>query len=332
MNSPAHHEMIRLMASWTLVGGIILNAFLTLLALAGFLAFSDREQRHKLLYILGAQFVIVGVALSLGIFQLAPSAFVKSIEEPLREASANLEQEKTALLAEQERLQGELGETKRQLAKSTEKADAYELQITKSNANAEAQRETIAHLQELAQRATSASASEPPAATMEEVNALKAEVAKAEIALAESRQVEETLTEKLKETKSKASALDESKHEKERQIQRAKTIGRVLAINPGWNFVVVSIGDKQGATPDSTLLVLRGGAQIGKVRVKTIEPTQSIADVIPSSLRKGMTVQPGDNVVFEEIRNAPAPAAQRSASQDSRPIEPPLPLLPEVTR
>jgi len=37
-------------------------------------------------------------------------------------------------------------------------------------------------------------------------------------------------------------------------------------------------------------------------------------------------------VVFEEIRNAPAPAAQHSAPPDGRPIEPPLPLLPEVAR
>jgi hypothetical protein len=330
MNSPAHHEMIRLMVSWTLVGAIILTAFLTLLALAGFLAFSDREQRNKLLYILVAEFVVAALALFLGVFQLAPAAFVKAIEEPLKEASANIEQEKATLLAGQERLNAELAETKHLFAKSAEKADAYELQITKANANAEAQRETIAHLQDLAQRA--ATVPEQPAASTEEVNALKSEVAKAEMALAESRQVEETLTEKLKETKSKASALDQSRHEKERQIQRAKTIGRVLAINPGWNFVVVSIGDKQGATPDSTLLVLRGGAQIGKVRVKTIEPTQSIADVIPSSLRKGMSVQPGDNVVFEEIRNAAAPASQHSAPQGGPPIEPPLPLLPEVAR
>ena len=323
MNSQAQHEMMKLMVSWTLIGAMIFTVIITLLSLAGFLAFSDNKQRNKLIYILVAQIAIVGLAFFTGIFQPAPGTAARGIEQPLKEAAEKLEQENRASLAERDRLKGGLSETKRQLAESIEKAAAYDQQIAKANVNAEAQREAIARLQDLAQRA----ASQQTLANSEEVNALKAQVAKAETELAESRQVEETLNLRLKDSKSKFSVLEQARRDKERQLQRAKAIGRVLVVNQGWNFVVLSIGDKQGMSPDSTLLVLRGGAQIAKLRVKTIEPSQSIADVIAGSIRKGVTVQPGDNVVFEEIRNKPAPAAQ-----PSEPDLPPLPSLPALTR
>jgi hypothetical protein len=328
MNSQAQHEMIKLIGSWALTGAVIFTFIIALLSLVGLLAFSENKQRNKLFYILAAQIVVVGITLALGMFQLAPGAAVKTIEQPLKDAAAKLQQENAAALAQQDRLKAELADTQRQLAKSVEKAAVYDQQLAKANANAEAQREAIAHLQELAQRA----ASQPTIVNSEEVNALKTQVAKAETELAESRQVEETLNLKLKDSKSKFSALEQTRRDKERQLQRAKAMGRVLVVNQGWNFVVLSIGDKQGMSPDSTLLVLRGGTQIAKLRVKTIEPTQSIADVIAGSVRRGVTVKPGDNVVFEEIRTPPAQASQPSAARGGAQAEPDLPPLPALTR
>jgi hypothetical protein len=334
MNSQAQHEITKLMMSWSLTGAILFTLLITLLALTGWLALSDSAQRTKLFVILGAQVFVVGVIVVLGMFRLTPGAVVNRIEQPLREAATQQERDNKTVFAERDRLKGELAETKRDLAKSIEKANAYDEQIVKANANAEAQRETIAHLQDLAQR----SAAQPPADNSEEIAALKARAGRAETELAESKQIDEALNQRLKETASRASAVQENKREKERQLQRAKASGRVLAINPGWNFVVLSIGDKQGVTPDSILLVLRGGSQIGKVRVKTIEPTKSVADVITHTLRKGFTVQPGDTVVFEDIQSPPvaqpiqlSPPSAPSTRQGVT-IEPALPPLPSITR
>jgi len=332
MNPQAQHEMMKLVVSWTLIGAIIVTLIVIVLSLVEFLSFADPKYRNRLIYILAAEMMIAGIFLVLGLFQPFSDAAINKIEMPLHEAARNLEQENRTALAEQDRLNHDLGETKRQLADSTEKAAAYEQQIAKANINAEAQREAIAHLQDLVQHP--APAAQPAVVNTDEVDALKAQIAKAELELAESRQVQETLNMRLKETKSKSTEVDQFKREKERQMQRAKAIGRVLAINPGWNFVVLSLGDKQGVTPDSTMLVLRGGAQIAKLRVKTIEPTQSIADVIKSTVKKGVTVQPGDNVVFEEVQDQPAKASQSSGAQAGGPIEsalPPLPPLPALT-
>jgi hypothetical protein len=327
MNSPAQHEMMKLVLSWTLIGALILTVIVTLLSLAGFLRFSGDEQRNKLIYILLAQLVIVGITFPLGIFQPAPGAAVKRIEQASRQAAEKLEQVNRILLEEQDRLNGELGKATRQLAESREKTAAYAQQIARANENAEAQSKTIARMQNFAQRAPS----EQTIANSEEMSALRTRAERAEAELAESRQLEETMRQKLKDSDSKFSALEQSRREKARQLQRANVMGRVLAVNPGWNFVVLSIGDKQGVTPDSTLLVIRGGAQIAKVRVKTIEPTQSIADVITSSVRRGATVKPGDNVVFEEIRTQPTQASQPAASRVGVPLDPALPPLPALT-
>jgi len=38
---------------------------------------------------------------------------------------------------------------------------------------------------------------------------------------------------------------------------------------------------------------------VGKVRVTTVEPSTAIADVLPGTLAKGQSVQPGDTVIFQ---------------------------------
>lgn len=76
------------------------------------------------------------------------------------------------------------------------------------------------------------------------------------------------------------------------------TRGRVMAVNPGWGFAVLSIGDKQGAAANKIMIVGRGGQAIGKVKITSVETNQSIADIIPGSFVKGSYVEPGDEVIF----------------------------------
>lgn len=92
--------------------------------------------------------------------------------------------------------------------------------------------------------------------------------------------------------------------------------GRVMAVNSGWGFAVLSVGDRQGAAASKVLIVARGGQAIGKVRITNVEATQSVADILPGTFVKGAYVQPGDEVIYtgddkvkaEEVAS-PAPAA-----------------------
>jgi len=160
---------------------------------------------------------------------------------------------------------------------------------------------------------------------------LKKRAEKAEAELAEAKQLEETMNRKVKDNDSRVAALEQYKRDRERQLQRPGVSGRILAVNPGWNFVVLSIGDRQGLMTNSPLLVTRGGEPIAKVRVTSIETSRSIADVIPGSVRRGVTVQPGDNVVYEGSRNQPVHVAEPTtpASAPAPSSSSALPAVPQ---
>lgn len=154
-----------------------------------------------------------------------------------------------------------------------------------------------------------------PAAIAAELATAKADLDKAKNELAEKAQMVETLN------KAKV-ANDEKLSEASKEIERYRSgvtkqglSGKILAVNPGWNFVVLSVGDRQGAATGGMMIVTRGGEPIGKVRITSIEPSTSIADIVPGTVRRGVTVQPGDAVVYEGPRSkantlaAPAPGA-----------------------
>jgi len=74
--------------------------------------------------------------------------------------------------------------------------------------------------------------------------------------------------------------------------------GSVLAVNQAYNFVVLNMGGRQGVEANAEMLVLRGGALIGKIRISSVEPATAIGDIITSSLARGVQVQPGDIVIY----------------------------------
>ncbi len=74
--------------------------------------------------------------------------------------------------------------------------------------------------------------------------------------------------------------------------------GRVLAVNREYNFVVLDLGSRNGVSGNATLLVQRGGSMVGRVRTVSVEPSQTVADIVPNSVPAGVIVQPGDTVIF----------------------------------
>jgi hypothetical protein len=57
--------------------------------------------------------------------------------------------------------------------------------------------------------------------------------------------------------------------------------GNVLVVDPKWDFVVLNVGDVQGAIPDAELLVSRQGKLVAKVILRSVEKNRSIANIIP---------------------------------------------------
>lgn len=72
--------------------------------------------------------------------------------------------------------------------------------------------------------------------------------------------------------------------------------GNVLVVDPKWEFVLLDIGEKQGVLKDGIMLVHREGKLVGKVRIKTVMPERSIANIMPGW--KVTDIQEKDKVLF----------------------------------
>src|SRR5205823_5641114 len=119
---------------------------------------------------------------------------------------------------------------------------------------------------------------------------------KTQAELAEKETFITELTNRLKENDVKIARLEKPNGP---VVPLASLQGRILAVNSGWNFVVLNIGDKQGVAVNAPLLVVRGNAPVARLRITSVENSKSIADVVPSSVAHGVTIQPGDTVILE---------------------------------
>jgi hypothetical protein len=150
------------------------------------------------------------------------------------------------------------------------------------------------------------------------IAAMTADLQKAQAEVAEQKALVDAITKKGEADAQRVVELEKKEKLRAAGVTRPGLTGKILAVNPGWNFVVISVGDRQGVMVNSPLLVLRGNTPVARLRITSVEPAQSIADVIPGSVARGVTVQPGDTVIFEGRSETSKPEGETSTT-------PPLP-------
>ena len=128
-------------------------------------------------------------------------------------------------------------------------------------------------------------------------------VAELEAANQELKTLLEKLQGQLTSSTADVKALQEKENNRSKNVMSAGLKGRILAVNQGWNFVVLSLGDRSGVVKNAEMLVSRGNQMIGKLRITSVEPSSSIADIIVNSVPRGMSIQPGDNVIYAGTNN-----------------------------
>ncbi len=74
----------------------------------------------------------------------------------------------------------------------------------------------------------------------------------------------------------------------------------VVAVNNDWGFVIINAGTREGFRAESSLLAKRGDRFIAKLAVTSITDNQIVADLVPGTLVRGASLQPGDRVILEE--------------------------------
>jgi len=207
----------------------------------------------------------------------------KKAEEALKNAEkelADLKSAKSSLESEVASARSEASSIKNSLSAAEQKVREKEDQIT-------ALRNELATLKQQA---------EQPAQTAD--SAQDEKLRELQVKLEEQLQVTKALEKAKTDAEERITSLQSELDRIQKGLSRPGLEGKVLGVNPNWNFVLLSIGDRQGVAVNSTLLVKRGGSLIAKVRVTSIDRNTSVADIVPGSVARGTMVQPGDTVIF----------------------------------
>jgi len=84
--------------------------------------------------------------------------------------------------------------------------------------------------------------------------------------------------------------------------------GTVVAVNEGWNFVVVDLGDRNGVTPETQLAVQRKGKVVANLKVTEVRPKHVSAGVEYAEGSHKDKVLLGDTVVVVPRQVEPSAA------------------------
>jgi len=72
--------------------------------------------------------------------------------------------------------------------------------------------------------------------------------------------------------------------------------GKIIAVDPKYDFVVLNIGEDQGAKERGVMMVDHDGKLLGKVRIKTVSKDRCIANIMPD-WKRGEIIE-GDEVLY----------------------------------
>lgn len=212
------------------------------------------------------------------------TAAVEQAQKDLTSAKATIETvtaEKTQALSQVETLKTEVDKNKTQVADLTTQITAKTTEVTELDAKLkEAETKLAAATTGTATPTTGTSAEDQ--AKIQELETL---VTKLQADLNTSHTQLETMV--------------KERNDRIALKMRNGLEGRILAVNQAWNFVVLNLGDKNGVVGNAEMLIKRGNQLVGKVRVTSVEPSTSIADIVANSVPRGVSIQPGDNVIYQ---------------------------------
>jgi len=203
------------------------------------------------------------------------TAAIEKVQNDLKDSTEKL----TSAIADAEKAKADLEKSKKDLVDMTTERDAKTTKIAELEAK-------IAEIK--------AKPPEPgPGNTGDDT------VKRLESELAEAKVVNTELNTKVVALQERVTKLTDDNARRTALKMRNGLEGRILAVNQAWNFVVLNLGDKNGVVGNAEMLIKRGSQLVGKVRVTSVEPSTSIADIVASSVPRGVSIQPGDNVIYQ---------------------------------
>ncbi len=145
----------------------------------------------------------------------------------------------------------------------------------------------------------------PPGVTLEtvaeDINKLKQNIAANELKVTTLKDETVAKEKDLKKSVSDQDEVTKRLDERKKMFQRNSLTSTIIAVNNDWGFVVLDSGRNQGITSDTRLLITRGNQTVCKLSIVSVENNKTVANIIQKTLRKGISVAPGDKVILESL-------------------------------
>ncbi len=108
--------------------------------------------------------------------------------------------------------------------------------------------------------------------------------------------------------------LKETEAQGRRGIVAPEFSARVAQFFPEWGFAILNKGNSQGVFANADLEVKRGKDVIARLKVRSVEQHNAIADVVPGSVAEGSSIFNGDSVVAAAQQSAADPKKGSSST------------------
>lgn len=201
------------------------------------------------------------------------------------------------LAAQGENLYEDLQQTKADLARTEQELADTKDQLAQCEAELEQARKDIARLEnELNQKiAELAQARQEIAQLQTEKSALETQVSDLEQQLSDKEEVIREKDDEIAALESTIRKLDDEYGNAPVGKMPEDLSGKILFVNPDWNFVILGIGSKSGLVLNAELLVSSNEELIGKVRVTDLREEMAVAEILPDWTKK--PIKEGDYVL-----------------------------------
>jgi septal ring factor EnvC (AmiA/AmiB activator) len=140
-----------------------------------------------------------------------------------------------------------------------------------------------------------------PQTITEDLNKIKQEIAELETQAESKKQEVATADKKVVDAKKTLDDILAKIEARKKSFERNGLKARIVAVNSEWGFCVVDAGEKEGITPDTKLLIVRGTQTVGKLSIIEVSGPKTVAGIIADSLAPGMQPAPGDQVILENL-------------------------------
>lgn len=162
-----------------------------------------------------------------------------------------------------------------------------------------------------------------------QVEELNRQIKESEASIANQQQQKAIVEEKLAVTSAQVKKLQEVDSRQRRSQIEPGLSARVIQTFQGYGFVILNKGNSSGIYANNLLDVRRGKTFVAKLRVRDVEQTQSVADVVPGSVAKGESVRTGDLAVAATRPPDPIVPVTKPAAPAVPPVGgAPAPVMP----